>query len=127
MFTSCTELPEQVRLSLLRGYVERSWRTPEAAARLAALVDERVSDARAYADGRRLRDAVDGLHAAVSFEELNVAERVYDDLAAELNARYGEGLVVFGHEDAEPGLRGFRSEGFETRSDLLVGEERVAV
>lgn len=127
MFTSCAELPEQTRLSLLRGYVERSWRTPEAAARLAALVDARVSDRQAYADGRRLRDAVDGLNAAVTFEELNVAEQVYDDLAAELNARYGEGLVVLSDEDAEPGIRGFRAEGLETRSSLLVGEERVAV
>lgn len=127
MYISCTELPEQTRLSLLRGYVERSWRSPEAAAQVAALVDARVTDPQAYADGRRLRDAVDGLQAAASFAELNVAEQVYDDLAVELNGRYGEGLVVLSHEDAEPGVRGFRAEGLETRSELLVGEDRVAV
>jgi hypothetical protein len=122
----CLELPEQTRLSLLRGYLERSWRRPDVAAEQAAIVDRRISDQQAYLDGRRLRDALDGLIAAGTFDELNVAEQVYDDLARELNARYGQGLVVLSCEDDEPGIRGFRTEGFATRSSVLVGEERIA-
>jgi len=120
------ELSEQTRLSLLRGYLERSWRRPDLAAEQASVVDGRVTDEQAYRDGRRLRDAHDGLIAAITFSELNVAEQVYDDVARELNARYGEGLVVLSCEDDEPGIRGFRGEGFGTRSSVLVGEERIA-
>lgn len=120
------ELSEQTRLSLLRGYVERSWCRPDLAAARAVVVDGRVTDEQAYLDGRRLRDALDGLIAASTFEELNLAEQVYDEVAHELNARYGGNLVVLASEDDEPGLRGFRNDGFGTRSSRLLGEERIA-
>lgn len=120
------ELPEQVRLSLLRGFVERSWLAPDLGADEAALLRARVSDAQAYEDGVRLRAAVDAVAAAVSFDELNAAELAYGRVAHELDARYGAGLVVGVDEALELGLRGFRGQGFETRSSILVGEELVA-
>lgn len=120
------DLPEQTRLSLLRGFVERSWRTPGPGADTEALLRARIGDPEAYDDGLRLRAAVDAVAAAGSFAELNVAERVYDDLARELEARHGAGLVVGIDEGLELGLRGFRCQGFATRSSVLVGEELVA-
>lgn len=120
------ELSEETRTSLLRGFVERSWHAPDLGADEAALVRARIVDVQAHADGLRLRNALDAVAAAVSFAELNAAECAYDDLAAELNARYGEGLVVRARDAEELGIRGFRGQGFETRSSVLVGEERVA-
>lgn len=120
------ELSEQTRLSLLRGFVERSWHAPDLGADDAALLHTRIGDPQAYADGLRLRAAVDAVAAAGSFAELNAAEQAYDDVARELDDRYGDGLVVRSDEALELGLRGFRGQGFETRSSLLVGEERVA-
>lgn len=120
------DLPEETRLSLLRGYVERSWHAPDLGADDAALLRARIADVEAYEAGLRLRAALDAVAAAVSFAELNAAECAYDDVARELNARYGDGLVVGVDEACELGLRGFRGQGFETRSSVLVGEERVA-
>lgn len=120
------ELSEETRLSLLRGFVERSWHAPDLGADDAALLRVRITDRQAHADGVRLRAAVDAVAAAVSFDELNAAEQAYDDVARELDARYGAGLVVGVDEALELGLRGFRGQGFETRSSILVGEELVA-
>lgn len=120
------ELPEQTRLSFLRGYLESTWRrrvvSPEQLEACAA----HVCDVRAYTDGQRLRQALDGVVAAGTFAALNVAEQVYDDVARELNERWGDGLVVTADEGAELGLRGFRGQGFPTASDLLVGDIAVA-
>lgn len=120
------DLPEQIRLSLIRGFVERSWHRPGFTAEEAACAQAQVADARAYEDGMRLRRALDAVIAAGTFAELNVAEFAYDDVAAELNVRYGTGLVVMSNEAEELGVRGFRGQGFATRTSVLVGEERVA-
>lgn len=120
------DLTEQTRLSLVRGFVERSWCAPGLGADDEALRHARIGDVRAYEDGLRLRAAVDAVAAAGSFSDLNVAERAYDALATELDHRYGDGLVVGVDEGLELGLRGFRCQGFETRSSVLVGEELVA-
>lgn len=120
------ELPEQIRLSLVRGFVERSWRRPGATSDEVICSESQIGDARAHQDGIRLRAALDAVIAAGTFAELNAAELAYDDVAGELNARYGSGLVVVSDEAEELGLRGFRGQGFATRSSLLVGEELVA-
>ena len=119
------ELPEATRLSLLRGYLERSWTKSLPVEHSDACTAE-VCDTRAYDDGQRLRVAVDGVTSAVTFADLNVAERVYDDLAAELNERWGDGLVVRSDEAAELGIRGFRAQGFTTASAVLLGESSTA-
>ena len=119
------ELPEATRLSLLRGYLERSWSKSLPVEHSAACTAE-VCDKRAYADGQRLRVAVDAVTAAVTFAELNVAEQAYDDLAAELNERWGDGLVVRSEEADELGIRGFRAQGFTTASAVLLGESSTA-
>ena len=120
------ELTEQTRLALLRGYVERSWHAPGLTAAQVAMAHAHVTDPTAYADGLRLRTVLDAVIAAGDFAALNVAEAAYDDVAHELNARYGEGLVALTVEGEELGIRGFRGQGFATRSSVLVGEERVA-
>lgn len=120
------ELPEQIRLSLVRGFVERSWRRPDVTAEEVASSQAHIADTRAYEDGKRLRTALDAVIAAGTFAELNVAEFAYDDVADELNVRYGSGLVVMSNEAEELGIRGFRGQGFATRSSVLVGEELVA-
>ncbi len=120
------ELPEQIRLSLVRGFVERSWRRPGVTAEETACLQAQVGDAQAYEDGKRLRTALDAVIAAGTFAELNVAELAYDDVARELNSRHGAGLVVMSDEAEELGIRGFRGQGFATRSSVLVGEELVA-
>ncbi|GGD06143.1 hypothetical protein [Nocardioides daphniae] len=120
------DLPEQTRLSLLRGFVERSWHAPKLSAEEAAMLHARIGDPQAYEDGLRLRAVLDAVHAAGDFAALNAAENAYDDVATELNARYGDGLVVLSTEAEELGLKGFRGQGFETRSSVLVGEERAA-
>lgn len=123
------DLPDTTRLSLLRGYLERSWRRPGLSgtwvAEHDAACDAEICDSRAYEDGLRLRTALDRVVAAVTFEDLNRAERSYDEVAAELNERWGEDMVVRTWEDVELGLRGFRGEGFPTESNVLVGEARV--
>ncbi|MFC6152804.1 hypothetical protein [Nocardioides yefusunii] len=123
------DLPDTTRLSLLRGYLERSWRRPGVHGTWVAehdqACDTEVCDSRAYEDGQRLRAALDAVIAAITFEELNVAEIAYDELAAELDARWGDGMVVRTSEGAELGFRGFRGDGFSTASHLLVGEARV--
>lgn len=120
------ELPEQIRLSLVRGFVERSWRRPGVSAEEAACSEARIADTRAHEDGLRLRAALDAVIAAGTFCELNAAELAYDDVARELNDRYGSGLVVTSDEAEELGIRGFRGQGFATRTSVLVGEELVA-
>lgn len=120
------ELPEDTRLSLLRGFVERSWCAPGSRTDADALLRARIADPEAYADGQRLRTVLDAVSAAASFGELNAAERAYDAVAAELNDRHGHGLVVGVDEGLELGLRGFRCQGFATRSSVLVGEDLVA-
>ena len=120
------ELPEQIRLSLVRGFVERSWRRPGVTAEEAACSQALIADARAYEDGMRLRAALDRVIAAGTFADLNVAELAYDDGARELNGRYGDALVVTSDEAEERGIRGFRGQGFAARSSVLVGEELVA-
>lgn len=120
------DLPEQTRLSFLRGYLESAWQRREVTPEQQEACAAHVCDVRAHTDGQRLRRALDGVVAAGTFAELNVAEQVYDDVARELNARWGEGLVVTTDEGVELGLRDFRSQGFPTASDLLVGEVAVA-
>ncbi|WP_110239693.1 hypothetical protein [Nocardioides gilvus] len=120
------ELPEQIRLSLVRGFVERSWRRPGVTAEEAACSEARIADERAHTDGMRLRSALDAVIAAGTFAELNAAELAYDDVAGELNLRYGSGLIVMSDEAEELGIRGFRGQGFATRSCVLVGEDLVA-
>lgn len=120
------ELSEQTRLSLVRGFVERSWHAPGLTAEESAVVHARIAEPGAYRDGLRLRVAFDAVHAAGDFAALNAAESAYDDVARDLNARYGEGLVALTTDAEELGIRGFRGQGFETRSSVLVGEELVA-
>lgn len=120
------ELPEQTRLSFLRGYLESAWRRRDVPREQLEACAAHVCDVRAYADGQRLRHALDGVVAAGTFAALNVAEQAYDDVARELNERWGTGLVVTADEGAELGLRGFRAEGFPTASGLLVGDIAVA-
>lgn len=120
------DLPEQIRLSLIRGFVERSWHRPGSTAEETACAQARVADAQAYEDGMRLRAALDAVIAAGTFAELNVAELAYDDVARELNTRYGPDLVVMSDEAQELGIRGFRGQGFATRTSVLVGEDLVA-
>lgn len=120
------DLPEQIRLSLVRGFVERSWHRPGVTAEEAACSEALIGDARAHQDGMRLRAALDAVNAASTFAELNAAELAYDDVARELNTRHGCDLVVLSDEAAELGIRGFRGQGFATRSSVLVGEDLVA-
>lgn len=120
------ELSEQIRLSLVRGFVERSWRRPDVTAEEAACSEALIADVRAHQDGLRLRAALDTVTAASSFADLNAAELAYDDVARELNTRYGSDLVVLSDEAQELGIRGFRGQGFATRSSVLVGEDLVA-
>ncbi|QCX26560.1 hypothetical protein [Nocardioides jishulii] len=120
------DLPEPTRLSLLRGFVERSWHAPGLTAEESAMIHARISEPQAYEDGLRLRAVVDAINSAVDFDALNAAERAYDDVATELNQRYGDGVVALSTGAEELGIRGFRGQGFETRSSVLVGEELVA-
>lgn len=120
------ELPEQTRLSFLRGYLESTWQRRGVSAEQQEACAAHVCDVAAHRDGQRLRVAVDAVVAAGTFAELNIAELTYDDVARELNDRWGQGLVVTTDEGAELGVRGFRGQGFPTASDLLVGEVAVA-
>ncbi|KQY51567.1 hypothetical protein [Nocardioides sp. Root140] len=112
-------LPDKVRSSLLRGYVEKSWRMPWLAVDYAHLVDVPVEDAQAYEDGLGLRGCLDSIFSADMVSELRSDERRYDALAGELNERYGEGLVVLSAEPGDPGLRGFRVSPFSTETTTV--------
>lgn len=112
-------LPETVRRSLLRGYVEKSWRMPHLAEDYPELVAMEVEDSEAYEAGLELRARLDTLFSADSSSELSSAEESYDDVATQINDRYAEGLVVMSGEPGEPGLRGFRTSPFSTMTEII--------
>lgn len=124
------ELDEPIRSSLLRGYVEKSWRLPHLAEVYADLVAEPVHDEEAYADGLYLRSLLDTLFSSDTVSEARTNAQAYDEFAAELNVRYGESLVVLSSEPGPPGLRGFRSSPFSTMTEMRRepdGSERITV
>jgi hypothetical protein len=121
------DLPEPTRASLLRGYVEKSWRMPWLAEDYSELANASVHDQEAYEDGLRLRSALDDLFSADTPSELRTADADYTQIATELNVRYGEGLVAPPGE-GPPGLRGFRASPYTTETITTHhGSEAVVV
>lgn len=117
------ELPEDTKKSLLRGYVEHSWRMPWLAEHHPELVAVAVTDDQAYEDGLRLRQTLDRIFSSDTFWELRSVEAEYDELARELHDRYGDGIVVFSNEPGEPGLRRFRTSPFSRVTETTWAED----
>ena len=120
--TTVDDLPEPARSSLLKAYVESS-RMPWLSEDHPALANAPTHDEQAYADGRRLRSALDMMFSADSSSELRQDEADYDRVARELNERYGEGLVLLSSEKGTPGLRGFRAGPFTTITETTYDAE----
>jgi hypothetical protein len=116
------ELPENQRISLLRGYVEKSWRMPWLADDYPDLATAPIQDRQAYDDGLRLRQVLDELFSADVSSEWESAKYEYAQIASELNQRYGEGLVLPDTEGT-PGLLGFRATPYSTETTTTFDQE----
>jgi hypothetical protein len=103
------DLPEATQVSFLKAYLD-SYRWRDLLDEHPEIRDAQVSDEDAYRDAERLRNAMEMVYSAALFELADDAA-AYDEVAEELNAKYGEGFVVMYPEGAL-GLRGFRIPPF---------------
>ena len=104
--TAIEDLTENLRLALTRGFSAGYWFV-ESVEEPPPVDDE--ESRRAFEDGKRLASAVCMLISA-DLADYKADERAYELLAAELNERYGRGLVVNTDELGPGGLApGFRS------------------
>lgn len=106
--TTVDDLPDNLRIALRSGFRAGYWFGDRVDA--GAGSDDAESQ-QAYADGKRLAEAVSMLISA-DLADYGADKAHYDRLADELNERYGSDVVVRG--DA---LRGSLGPGFRPRSD----------
>jgi len=102
------DLPDNLRIALRSGFRAAYWFGDRVNA--GAGGDDADSQ-QAYADGKRLADAVSMLISA-DLADYKADEAHYGRIADELNERYGGGVVVRVDE-----LRGGSRPGFRSRND----------
>lgn len=106
--TTIDDLPDKLRIALRSGFRAAYWFGDRVDA--GAGSDDAESQ-QAYADGRRLAEAVSMLISA-DLADYGADKAHYDRVADEMNERYGSDVVVRGDE-----LRGSLGPGFRPRSD----------
>lgn len=105
--TTLNDLPEDIRDALLQGWTAAD-PSYVSSRDLADAADD--PERLAFLDGLRLAGARDLLRSA-SMSDYKTDERRYDNIALEMNARYGERLVITSDEFSGPDRKmpGFRS------------------